>query len=180
VAQPTREEAVRTLQDGQDRVDALVEGLSEAQLTRPGTIGGGDWSAKDLIGHLATWEEVALRTLREFQMGEMPWIERDGGPFAAPATGRVDAFNARTIAEKQRQPLAKVLARAGHTHRELIDQIQGLTDSAWRAKATYPTAMNRRRRLVSLLGSVLGAPGRPFGHAFAHLPDLQAYAASLE
>ncbi len=26
-----------------------------------------------------------------------------------------------------------------------------------------------------LLGSVMGAPKRPFGHAFAHLPDLEAF-----
>jgi hypothetical protein len=179
VAQPTRDEAVRTLQEGQDRVDALVEGLSEGQLTRPGTIGDGDWSAKDLIGHLATWEEAALRTLEEFQRGEMPWIETDDGPFAAPDAGRVDVFNARTVAEKQRRTLAEVAAQAGRTHRELVDAIEGLSDEEWRAKATYPTPMDRRRRLVTLLGSVLGAPRRPFGHAFAHLPDLEAYVASL-
>jgi hypothetical protein len=179
VAQPTREEAVRTLQEGRDRVDALMEGLSEGQLTHPGTIGGGDWSAKDLIGHLATWEEAALRTLREFQRGEMPWIEGDDGPFATPDAARVDAFNARSVAEKQRHTLTEVAAKAGHTHRELIEAIEGLTDDQWRAKAIHPTSMNRRRRLVTLLGSVLGAPRRPFGHAFAHLPDLEAYVASL-
>jgi hypothetical protein len=179
VAQPTREEAIRTLRDGHDQLDSLAQALTDEDLTRPATMGGGEWSAKDILGHIATWEEVALRTLEEFRRGETPWIERDEGPFAAPATGRVDAFNARTVAEKQRRPLEQVRREAAGTHRGLVEAIRALTDEEWTAKASYPTPMNRRRRLVTLLGSVLGAPQRPFGHAFAHLPDLEAYITSL-
>jgi hypothetical protein len=32
---------------------------------------------------------------------------------------------------------------------------------------------------VSLLGSILGAPKLPFGHAAAHLPDLEAFVTAL-
>ncbi|MGH2573235.1 MAG: DinB family protein [Actinomycetota bacterium] len=179
MAAPTREEAVRNLEGGHARVDLLVSGVSEEDLTRPATIGGGDWSAKDLIGHLATWEEVALRTLREFQGGEMPWIERDEGPFSAPETGKVDAFNAQAVAEMKQRSLGEVRSEAERTHRELIDAIQAMSDEQWTAKAFYPTSSNRRRRLATLVGSVLAAPQRPFGHAFAHVPDLEAYTSSL-
>jgi hypothetical protein len=179
MAGPTREEAVRTLEGGHARVQLLVSGVSDEDLTRLATIGGGDWSAKDLLGHLATWEELALRTLREFQGGETPWIEADDGPFSAPGTVKVDAFNARTVAEKQQQSLGEVRSGAERTHRELIDAIQAMSDEQWTAKAFYPTSSNRRQRLVTLLGSVLGAPQRPFGHAFAHVPDLEAYTSSL-
>jgi hypothetical protein len=179
VAQPTRQEAIETLEEGHARVKELMSGLSEDDLIRAATIGGGDWSAKDLIGHLATWEEVALRTLQEFQKGEIPWVERDEGPFSPPATGKVDAFNARSVAEKQQRSVGEVRSGADRTHRELVEAIQALSEEEWTAKPTYPTPMDRRRRLVTLLGSVLGAPQRPFGHAFAHLPDLEAYVASV-
>lgn len=167
------------LQDGRDRVQELVSRLSEDEFTRPRTIGGGDWSAKDLLGHIATWEEVALRSLAEFQGGDVPWVESNEGPFSGPGTVNVDAFNARAIAENQRLSLEEVRARADRTHTELIEAIQGLTDEQWTARASYPTELDRRRRLVTLLGSVLGAPQRPFGHAFAHLPDLRAYVETL-
>jgi Mycothiol maleylpyruvate isomerase N-terminal domain len=175
VAAPSREEALATLTDGQARVDQLVARLSGAQMSLPATIGGGDWSAKDLIGHLATWEALALRTIQEWQRREIPWVERDDGVFSAPATGKVDAYNARAVAEKAGQNVGEVRADAERVHSELIAAIGSIGDEEWSKTAFYPTPNGRRRKLATLVGSVLGAPQRPFGHAFAHLPDLEAY-----
>ena len=36
-------------------------GLTEAQISQPGVIG--EWSVKDIIGHVTTWEEEALKAL---------------------------------------------------------------------------------------------------------------------
>jgi hypothetical protein len=179
VAGPTRDEAIAVLEDGHEQVRLLASKLTDDEMTLPATIGGGDWSAKDLIGHLESWEGVALRALKEFQGEETPWVESPEGPFSGPGTEGVDAFNTRAVAEKQRSSLADVRAQADRTHAELIGTIRGLTDDQWTAKASYPTEMDRRGRLVTLLGSVLGAPQRPFGHAFAHLPDLRAYVESV-
>jgi hypothetical protein len=52
-----------------------------------------------------------------------------------------------------------------------------MADQEWEARAFYPT--ERRDRLALLLGSITGAPGQPFGHAFAHVPDLEAFVSSL-
>jgi hypothetical protein len=179
MARPTRDEALATLEEGGARASELLAGVGEDDLVRPATIGEGDWSAKDLIGHVATWEELAVQTLEEFRGGVMPWVERPEGPFSAPATGKVDAFNARTTEEKRAMPLPKVLDDAHSVHGELIGSIRGMTDHEWNAKAFYETPKGNRRTLVTLLGSILGAPQRPFGHAFAHLPDLEAYVRSL-
>jgi hypothetical protein len=179
VAEPTRDDALRALREGHARIDELLGGLSEEQLARPATIGGGDWSAKDLIGHLATWEELALRSMKEFQEGEKPWVESPAGPFSAPATGKVDAFNAAAVAEKQAQTLADVRRGAANVHDELVRRIAAMSEEEWVSKASYETPNRRRRKLCTLLGSILGAPQQPFGHAFAHIPDLEAYAGSL-
>jgi hypothetical protein len=179
MARPTRDEAISTLQTGDARLGELVAGLSDEQLERPATIGGGDWSVKDLIGHIATWEELALRTLEEFRAGVMPWVERPDGPFSAPATGKTDAFNARTIEEKRVKLLSEVVADARSAHLELLASIVEMSDEEWNAKAFYETPRGNRRTLVTLLSSILGASQRPFGHAFAHLPDLEAYVRSL-
>ncbi len=167
----TRAEAVRTLEEGQRAVDALVARLTEDELARPAVIGGGDWSAKDLIGHLTSWEEIALDALAEWRRGERPSIE---DVFRSDGT---DRLNDETIARKAPLPLAGVRAAAEATHLTLVGEIEAMDDSEWKAKASYPT--ERRTKLSALLGSVLGAPQRPFGHAFAHLPDLEAYVASV-
>lgn len=159
-------------------MDELLAPLRREDFTRGATIGGGDWSAKDLVGHITTWEELALRTIREWDRGEVPWVESSSGPFSAPATGKVAAFNARTVEEKRGLPPSRIRAGAKREHRELTRAIQGLSDEQWNAKAPYRTPRNRRRHLRSLLGSIL-AGERPFDHIGAHLQDLQAYVRSL-
>jgi DinB superfamily len=156
VAASSREEALATLTEGQAQLDHLLARLSDEQLTRPATIGGGDWSAKDLIGHLATCEARALQTIQEWQGHEIPWVERDDGVFSAPATGKVDAFNARSVAEKERLALAEVRAEAEAVHRGLMETIASVGDEEWSKTAFYPTPNGRRRKLVTLVGSVLG------------------------
>jgi hypothetical protein len=169
---PTRDEAISTLRAGDGDIRRLVDRLSQAELVAPATIGDGDWSAKDLVAHLQTWEAFALDALRQWRKGERPAIEET---FADPR--RVDQLNAATIEQKRDLTPEQVRAEAGDTHRTLIETIEQMSDEEWMAKASYPT--DRRRRLCELLGSVLGAPQRPFGHAFAHLPSLEAYVRSL-
>ena len=71
----TRDEALAMLEDGQQKVDALVAQLSDEEQERPATIGGGDWSAKDLLGHIARWNEIAIEALGSWRKGERPEIE---------------------------------------------------------------------------------------------------------
>lgn len=179
MAQPTRDEAVAILDGGHDAIRRLLARLSDEQIEAPATIGGGDWSAKDLVGHLATWEELAVRAIDQFRRGEVPSVERPDGVFAAPATGRLDEFNARTVEEKRAWPLAQVLRDADDVHTELVKEIRSMPDHEWRAKAFYDSPNDRRRRLSTLVGAILGAPGAPFRHAFAHVDDLEAYVSSV-
>jgi hypothetical protein len=173
-----RVEALARLRDGQARLDELLAGLSASDLTRPGTIGGGGWSVKDLIGHIATWERLAVRSIREFKSHEIPWPERPEGVLSAPATGKVAAFNGRTLKENGALSLGEIRATARRTHEELLSEIEGVDDRDWKAKAFYPTSNNRRRTLAALLGSILAAESGAFRHNLDHIPDLEAYVRS--
>lgn len=170
MARPTRADALATLEEGQAGLDALLGGLSEEELTRPATIGGGDWSAKDLIGHIAFWEEVALEVLGAWRRGVGLNLAE------AFAPGGTDGMNAWNQERKARWSLQRVQRDAQETHRRLVNEMEGLSDEDWRSLVPSPTA--RRARLGTRLGGVLGAPKRPFAHAFAHIPDLEAYVAS--
>jgi hypothetical protein len=167
MSRTSRDEAVATLREGHGRVTELVDQLSEDDVIRPATVGGGDWSAKDLLAHITTWEEAALQALAEWREGRRPTIEAE----AFASDEGVDRFNAATVEAKAKLPMADVRAEAERVHAALVHEIEAITDEEWSARAPYET--ERRRRLVELLGSILGAPKRPFGHAFAHLPDLE-------
>jgi hypothetical protein len=170
----TRQEAVATLEEGDARVRELLEGISEDDLVRTRTIGNGTWSAKDLVGHLATWEGFALESLAQWRSGRRPQIE---AVLSSIGTRPLNRLNAERNAAKRALSWEEIRWDADATHRQLVAKIEGMTDEEWASKAPYPTA--KRGRLALLLGSVLGAPQRPFGHAFAHIPDLEAFVERL-
>ena len=175
MATPSRQEAISTLREGQEGLDELLAGLSDEDLVKPATIGGGDWSAKDLIGHVASWEDLAVSSLAEWRHGEMPRVELPEGPMSG--SGQVDAFNERAVQEKREAELEEVVQGAHVIHQKLIEAIDGLSEQEW--LSTYLVPGGRERLVATLLGSLTAAPDRPFGHAFAHLPDLEAYVRSV-
>jgi hypothetical protein len=172
----TRADAIATLEEGQAKLDALFARLSDEAMERPKTIGGGDtsgarsgWSAKDLLGHVAFWEELAADVIEAHRTGRQP---RVAAIFSGD--GSVDRANAENQARSAAMSLADVRQRAATAHRALVDGIRSLADDEWGALPTYESP--RQRPLGELLGGITGAKDRPFGHAWAHLDDLGAYA----
>ena len=74
--------------------------------------------------------------------------------------------------------LDDVIARARAAHAAVTAAIESMSDDEWNAKVPYEA--DRLDRTSRLLGGILGAHKHPFGHAFAHIPDLEAYVSSLQ
>lgn len=163
---PSRQEAVRILDEGYDALMETASQLSPDRLDDAGGIPGGAWSIKDLIGHLATWEEVALETIEEWVGVKKPAVVD-----RLSTKGAVDAFNDERVRDKTRLFPSDVLADAGRVHSALVGEIEKLSDEQWNARSGYPT--DRPIRLGKLLSLVLGAPGKPFGHTEVHLEELR-------
>jgi DinB superfamily len=89
-------------------------GLPEALLVRPGVVD--DWSVKDIVAHVTTWEQEALKHL--------PLIVAGGTPPRYAAQGGIDAFNARATEAGRRLSLAEVLRRRDETHARLVEFIR--------------------------------------------------------
>jgi uncharacterized protein (TIGR03083 family) len=165
----TREQALATLDEGDRAVQAVAAGLADDELERPATIGDGDWSAKDLLGHLTQWEEFALEAIDAWRRGDAPFVE------ATPKG--VDELNAQAVAAKADRSPQDIRAEAREIHASLVSALRGISDDEWRSPPPFDTGDNRT--LSAFLGGVLGAPQRPFGHAYAHLADLEAFARSV-
>jgi hypothetical protein len=155
MALPSRHEALATLDDGQQQLDALFDRLSNDELTTPATIG--DWAAKDLMGHIAFWEELALRTLDASRAGVSAW----------PEGATADSLNAQNQAQWSHRSATELRARAASAHEALLAALSTITDEEW------------HQGVGESLGGVLGAPGQPFAHAYAHLDDLRRYVESV-
>ena len=133
-------------------------------------MGGGDWSAKDLMGHLAHWNEIAIEALASWRKAERPEIEDVWGD-------GVDQLNAENYERGKADSTEHARDRMRRSHAALVGAIGEMDDVEWHSKAPYRT--ERRAWLGMMLGSISGAPKRAFGHAFAHLPDLERYVSAL-
>ena len=166
-----RDEAVRLLEEQHAELAALFARLDEDAFVLRETIGGGDWSAKDLAAHMGIWEDLAIEVIAAFGRGERPAAE---DRFTGPGSG--DRVNAEGVERFLDTPAQDVLARFGDLHRRVLAAIGSTSDDAWEADYPFdPDDQTLGDRIGSLLGSDLGR----FTHASAHLPDLRAYVATI-
>src|SRR3954452_799225 len=93
-------------------------GLSDEQLVETGVVG--DWSIKDVLAHITTWEGEALKYLPVILEGKRP-------PRYA-AQGGIDAFNSRMTNEKRAVPLADVRRQMEETHQRVLDLLQSVPE----------------------------------------------------
>ena len=109
-------------------------GLSDSQLLEPGV--QGRWSVRDILAHVTTWEEEALKHL--------PLIIRGGRPPRySTAYGGIDAFNALMTERKRHLSLSDVLRQLDEVHHRLI----GYVHSAPEELLARETRFRRRLRL---------------------------------
>lgn len=162
VETPSREAAIGIIRDARARLDELIEGLSDSQIEAKGTLGGGDWSVKDLIGHLASWEQRSL-----------PWLQSADAsdPRSFPPT---DEFNAEEVERRRSWALHEVREEALRVHQQLVESIEGLDDEAWLADVPVPNRDPHPRGFV--VGKILGGDEYGlFAHDLAHLKDVEKY-----
>jgi len=111
----------RTLNKLETEWQALLqtwEGLPENILLQPGAVG--HWSVRDVMAHIPTWEEEAMKALP---------VILEGKPL--PRYMGIDAFNAREQESKRHLPLEQVKEELPATHKKLVDYLQKVPESAF-------------------------------------------------
>jgi hypothetical protein len=108
-------------------------GLSDSQLLETGVVG--DWSVKDILAHVTTWEEEALKYL--------PLIIEGGRPPKYITYGGIDAFNAQRTEQKRGLSLSDVLRQLDEVHARLIAYLQSVPEEQF----TRETPFRHRLRL---------------------------------
>jgi hypothetical protein len=101
IEQPTREELVRRLDDGRARLAAFIGDDDESALTAPHF--GNGWSKRDLLVHLAAWEERVTRVFAAYQQGRDP-APRDTmaeEPFNAAVEAEARGLTGREAVERE-------------------------------------------------------------------------------
>jgi hypothetical protein len=116
----TRDQLLKRLDNAWMDFKASYAGLSEPEMTGPRV--KVKWSVKDVVAHVTTWEQEALKYLPLIIQGGRP-------PRYSTQYGGIDAFNALMADQKDDLSLAEVLRQAAATHRQLIAYIQSVPES---------------------------------------------------
>ena len=152
---------VRTVvEDSWRQLDAALADLDAAALAEPGVVG--DWSVKDLVGHVAAWEQRALHLIAAWRGG----AGRDGIEDVA-----VEDYNAAEAERRHAWSLAQVQAEAAETRAQLRQALEALTDEDWVA----PLRVGEQEAQVGTwVGNVLGG-ALPGSHADEHAGQIWSW-----
>ncbi len=106
---------------------AAFAGLSDEAVLTPGVTG--TWSARDLISHVATWDEEALKAL--------PMVLEDKPLPRYASIGEIDSFNAREQWRKRGMTLDEVVRDMETTHRRLLSFLRIVPPAAYASEGRF-------------------------------------------
>jgi hypothetical protein len=118
-----RQQLLERLATAWQTFEASYDELSDSELMKPGVTGA--WSVRDILAHVTTWEEEALKHLRTILQGKKP-------PRYFITHGGINAFNAQMTERKRKLTLAEVREQLAGTHRRLIEFISGVPQEQFR------------------------------------------------
>ena len=160
----TKAEASKILRDADRSILGLLDRLPQRALTSPG-VGGGDWSPKELIAHMAFWEINVLEALDAWERGDRAPVD------IGLRTQGLNVVNQVGLVRMSKGSSTQVRERAADVHAQLLDRIRSMPTRRWNS----PPTPRGRRPVGVRIGSILGGPGGRFMHANAHLNDLGSF-----
>ena len=123
-----KKQFLKKLDQGWAALAASHAGLSEAQLAQPGVTS--DWSVKDSLAHVTTWEAEALKYLPLILAGGTP-------PRYATQYGGINAFNAQLTRQKRGLSLSAVERQLAETHQRLRDFVHSAPDEQFSQETRF-------------------------------------------
>lgn len=111
-----KQELIDKIERAHSEWQSLLDEVGEARMTEPGVTG--DWSVKDLIAHLSSWQQRVLDRMDTDQTGTpVEMVGRD-----------VDEINAALYERNRDRPLEAALADADDTYSRFLERVQGLSE----------------------------------------------------
>lgn len=121
--------AVDILKYGQLTVLGTLKEFPEVGQETPGACGV--WSVKDIIAHLASYEQVLVDVLSGFTGGgATPYLDK----FTAPG----GQFNDSEVAARKGKSMAEVLEEFNEAHARVMDLAEQIPTETYRQNGTLP------------------------------------------
>lgn len=158
----TAEQMRQRVDDTWSRLNALVDQLSEEQLTTPGPEG---WTIRDHLAHIAAWERALLAILAGRSIRGALGVPQDD-----PEPWEIDRVNQHVYERNQDRSLDDVLDDLRRTHEEVTSALANLdTEDIEKPFAHYQPEDPR-----DVQEPVIGAiAANTYEHYEEHIPWMQ-------
>jgi hypothetical protein len=116
-----RAEILKTIKEQHTQLLAALEGIPEETIVKRPVVEW--WTIKDLLGHIAMWEQVAIKFITEYKQDGVPKM------LGMNDDAAIDKHNKREATIRRDWSLARVRAEFDAAHRGLIAAIETLSDA---------------------------------------------------
>jgi uncharacterized damage-inducible protein DinB len=116
-----RDEAIQQLRASRKELQETFGGLTEEDFTRARAIN--KWTLKDLLAHVASWDEEIVRVLQTFTMpgeSQYTYTISDRNDYAV--------WNEEQVSARREHSVTQVMTEFEMSRRDLIQVVEGLTD----------------------------------------------------
>jgi hypothetical protein len=152
----TTSELLARVDEGWRAFRDAIRGLGRGRMDEPT---GGGWTFRDLIAHVAAWEDITARRLRTFR--------ESGGQTRPSEIADVDTFNAGVVASHRLVGAEALLDELDTAHRRLVAEIAQLTEEQMRHDVRE-TPFGPATWVVAIVA------GNSYGHYEEHAAELAA------
>ncbi len=119
---------IDTIRRSQAAMEQAIAPLSEQQVTNPGVTG--EWSIKDILAHIVTWERVLLDRLRAAASDTTPTFASfpDGPQFAELTEADIDRINDQFYRQNKDRTTRDVLTEFKAISPQIVEIVQMLPE----------------------------------------------------
>jgi len=122
----SKEETLARLAESRQALHQAIEGLNEEEMTQVQV--EGVWTIKDVLGHIASWEETCLEPLQRYA---------DGGPFEVEVIEDYLKWNDEQAVHKRDMPLDVILEELATIRQRMVDAASRLSASQWEQRVPF-------------------------------------------
>ncbi|MBN1217468.1 MAG: ClbS/DfsB family four-helix bundle protein [Anaerolineae bacterium] len=116
----TKTKIFESIQQEREALQVVLDQLTVEQMTQPGV--EGDWSVKDILAHISTWEQKMVQWLEESLRGkELP------APYGV-ADDQVNEINQQIYLANKNRSLAEILAEFEASYQQALQTVESLTE----------------------------------------------------
>jgi hypothetical protein len=163
----SKSELLERMRAGREEWDALIAQIPEGARTEPALAGG--WSVKDLIAHVAAYENWTAAQIRAANEGRAPTNRELYNTEEMPEYPEgwdLDRQNAAIYSQYKETPLAEVMTFSSQAFADLIAAVETVSDED--VARTGAQAWTEDSALLAII------PGQCYAHYEHHADELRS------